>query len=61
MNARANRSMIRLLWLLLTMSFALVHENIAMAQDGPAFSQQVLDQMLAPIALYPDALLSQPK
>jgi hypothetical protein len=25
----------------------------------PAFSQQELDQMLAPIALYPDALLSQ--
>ena len=29
------------------------------AQDGPAFNQQELDQMLAPIALYPDALLSQ--
>lgn len=27
--------------------------------DIPAFSQQELDQMLAPIALYPDALLSQ--
>ena len=31
----------------------------ASAQDGPAFSQQELDQMLAPIALYPDSLLSQ--
>ena len=29
------------------------------AQDRPAFSQQELDQMLAPIALYPDSLLSQ--
>lgn len=28
-------------------------------EDGPIFSQQELDQMLAPIALYPDALLSQ--
>ncbi len=28
-------------------------------QDGYVFSQQELDQMLAPIALYPDALLSQ--
>ncbi len=29
------------------------------AQTPPAFSQQELDQMLAPIALYPDPLLSQ--
>ncbi|QCW82396.1 DUF3300 domain-containing protein [Methylotuvimicrobium buryatense] len=28
-------------------------------QENPAFSQAELDQMLAPIALYPDALLSQ--
>lgn len=31
----------------------------AIAQERPAFSQQELDQMLAPIALYPDSLLSQ--
>jgi hypothetical protein len=31
----------------------------AQAQPAYAFSQQELDQMLAPIALYPDALLSQ--
>ncbi|HEY6094159.1 MAG TPA: DUF3300 domain-containing protein [Gallionellaceae bacterium] len=31
----------------------------AAPQARPAFSQQELDQMLAPIALYPDALLSQ--
>lgn len=29
------------------------------AEGNPAFSQQELDQMLAPIALYPDSLLSQ--
>jgi len=27
--------------------------------NSPVFSQQALDQMLAPIALYPDALLAQ--
>ncbi|MBI2960538.1 MAG: DUF3300 domain-containing protein [Betaproteobacteria bacterium] len=32
---------------------------IALAQDQPAFSQQQLDQLLAPVALYPDPLLSQ--
>ncbi len=31
----------------------------AVAQERPGFSQQELDQMLAPIALYPDSLLSQ--
>ena len=31
----------------------------AQAQDVGAFDQQQLDQMLAPVALYPDALLSQ--
>ncbi len=31
----------------------------ATAQDRPAFSQQELEQTLAPIALYPDPLLSQ--
>lgn len=31
----------------------------AVAQDRPAFTPEELDQMLAPIALYPDPLLSQ--
>ena len=31
----------------------------ALAQERPAFSPEQLDQMLAPIALYPDSLLSQ--
>ena len=29
------------------------------AEDNPTFSQQELDQILAPIALYPDSLISQ--
>src|SRR3972149_2402607 len=31
----------------------------AVAQERPAFTPEELDQMLAPIALYPDPLLSQ--
>jgi uncharacterized protein DUF3300 len=31
----------------------------ALAQERPAFSQAELDQMIAPVALYPDPLLSQ--
>ena len=38
--------------------FALSLAN-AQAQQRPAFAQRELDQMLAPIALYPDALLAQ--
>lgn len=34
-------------------------QNVPPAEDNPTFSQQELDQMLAPIALYPDSLLSQ--
>ncbi len=40
-------------------AFLLSAVPAAWAQDGPDFSQQELDQMLAPVALYPDALLSQ--
>jgi hypothetical protein len=36
-----------------------VGENVSVVNGNPAFSQQELDQMLAPIALYPDSLLSQ--
>jgi len=46
-------SMPLLLALLIAMPAAFAQE------DEPAFSQAELDQMLAPIALYPDALLSQ--
>jgi hypothetical protein len=31
----------------------------AATESGPTFKQEELDAMLAPIALYPDALLSQ--
>lgn len=59
-------------WCALLLSLTLVFEPAAHAQSEttsppdnatlqaqPAFSQQELDQMLAPIALYPDPLLSQ--
>ena len=34
-------------------------QDVPPAEGNPAFSQQELDQMLAPIALYPDSMLSQ--
>jgi Protein of unknown function (DUF3300) len=43
-------------WLVLGLALIGLH---ARAQDGQTFSNEQLDQMLAPIALYPDALLSQ--
>ena len=61
-------------WSALLLSAFLAFEPVAYAQYGgstipppanapmqaqPAFSQQELDQMLAPIAIYPDPLLSQ--
>ena len=36
-----------------------IGENVIVAAGNPTFSQPELDQMLAPIALYPDPLLSQ--
>jgi hypothetical protein len=58
MYARAKVVLTSLLVLLLPGSIALAQEY-APAPGRPAFAQQQLDQMLAPIALYPDALLSQ--
>ena len=55
----------RTLKLLVAMLVLLVGANAANAQqyspggNAPAFTQQQLDQIMAPIALYPDALLSQ--
>ena len=47
-------------WFALLAAFTLVFaQGGAHAQGAYAFSQQELDQMLAPIALYPDPLLSQ--
>lgn len=45
--------------LLALMLALLVPHGSAYAQDRPAFSQAQLEQTLAPIALYPDPLLSQ--
>jgi len=59
MKVRARNILTQLLMpLLLTVSVALAQE-MARGQDGPAFTQGELDQMMAPIALYPDSLLSQ--
>src|SRR5450759_340250 len=44
--------------LALTLALVIAH-GVARAQDRPLTPQPQLDQMLAPIALYPDALLSQ--
>lgn len=45
--------------LIVALLAALAAASAALAQDRPSYSQAELDQMLAPIALYPDALLSQ--
>ena len=53
--ARTGRFLIALLVLLLGAAAA----NAQQSAQPPAFTQQELDQILAPIALYPDSLLSQ--
>ncbi len=58
MKALANQILRRFLALLLSVSLVFT-QSFALAQTKPAFTQQELDQMLAPIALYPDSLLSQ--
>ena len=49
--------------LLLSVSVLFAQETVPLApapmQAKPVFTQQQLDQMLAPVALYPDSLLSQ--
>src|SRR5579872_6166397 len=42
-----------------TMLLALGAARALRAQTAPTFKPEELDQMLAPVALYPDALLSQ--
>ncbi len=56
MQALAKKIITRILPLLLALALMPV---AALAQERPAFLQEQLDQMLAPIALYPDPLLSQ--
>src|SRR5450756_246079 len=45
--------------LFLPVAFAQDNAPLQPPENVSAFSQQELDQMLAPIALYPDALLTQ--
>jgi len=52
-----NRPMMHMFsWVL---ALTLVLPAVVCAQGSPAFKQEELDQMLAPIALYPDSLLAQ--
>jgi hypothetical protein len=46
-------------WLRLLVVVPLLAAASAFAQDAKPFTKEQLDQMLAPIALYPDSLLSQ--
>lgn len=60
MNAYAKSLSFRSFAMFFALTLALVvAQSGARAQDRPAIPQPQLDQMLAPIALYPDALLSQ--
>ncbi len=58
MYTRAKYVLTSLVVLLFSVSVACA-QQAAQGQGRPAFAQQELDQMLAPIALYPDSLLSQ--
>ena len=46
-------------WCTLSLLLGAFAASAAHAADAPAFKDEELDQMLAPIALYPDSLLSQ--
>ncbi len=61
MKARARQFLMQCLALSLFLPVAFAQDNTPLQQvdNAPAFTQQELDQMLAPIALYPDALLTQ--
>jgi len=63
MKARAKYVSTQVLVLLLSVSVLFAQETVPLApapmQTKPVFTQQQLDQMLAPVALYPDSLLSQ--
>ena len=48
-----------LIFSLLLVPIVAFAQNALSTEGNPTFSQQELDQMLAPIALYPDPLLSQ--
>ncbi|MGB8427179.1 MAG: DUF3300 domain-containing protein, partial [Desulfobacterales bacterium] len=46
-------------WVRLLLVATLLTPSFTWAQDSQTFKPEELDQMLAPIALYPDSLLSQ--
>jgi len=50
---------LRFSWAFALVLLCMVPGTWAQAQNSPDFSQEELDQMLAPVALYPDGLLSQ--
>ena len=58
MKALAKHALVRMFALALALALGFAQVS-AFAQNQPAFTRQQLDQMLAPIALYPDPLLSQ--
>ncbi len=59
--AKYVRNQLLALLLFVPVAFAQTESPVPVqpAQEVPVFTQQELDQMLAPIALYPDSLLSQ--
>src|SRR2546425_4448079 len=64
MKARPQYVLTQVLVLLLSVALVFAQETVSMPQqEAPTqsrtFTQQELDQMLAPIALYPDSLLTQ--
>ena len=63
MKARAQYVSTQVLVLLLSVSVLFAQETVPLAPapmpPKPVFTQQQLDQMMAPVALYPDSLLSQ--
>jgi hypothetical protein len=54
-----NRTMVVIKYLILVVNLSFLVISSAWAQGGERFKQEELDQLLAPIALYPDSLLAQ--
>ena len=47
----------KLIFILFTLSFGW-HSSFTQAEDEPIFTEAELEQMLAPVALYPDSVLT---
>ncbi|MGD8338343.1 MAG: DUF3300 domain-containing protein, partial [Desulfobacterales bacterium] len=54
-----NQALTRWKWLRALLIVPFLSSSFVWAQESKIFKQEELDQMLAPIALYPDSLLSQ--